>query len=515
MKEETERLEIIRRYYGGASFRAIARALRVDRKTVAGVIRAHGHQRQEGKSALLTPRSRRSRLDAHAEQITDLLARYPDLTAVRLYEELRATGFKGGYSIVKERLRELRPRPTQEAVVRFETGPGVQAQMDYSPYDIDFSSEGKRRVHAFSYVLAYSRRRYLRFVESQDFTTTVREHVRAFQHLGGVAGVCLYDNMKVVVLSWDGGQPVYNPRFLAFSMHYGVRPWACKRRRPRTKGKVERPFLHIETNLLNGRTFSSLDHLNTFVAETWLPQVDQKVHETTKRPPLEMWQEECPHLLPLPEKPYDTAEVLYRSIGPEWHFPYKQNLYSVPWSRVGQTVPVRITETEIIVYGPDLSEIARHHLLPPGAGQKRTDPRHAPTSDERRRHEQLAHRFAELGPSGPRFLEELVRQRRYGKDEAHRVLALLASYDRQDLIVAMGRACHYRAFSLTAVERILQAQAQPKPLLRILEAQAQERVQALMGDQPVPPRPTAEYSHLLEPCEGDHGQGQESEDRTS
>src|SRR5260370_13223596 len=79
-------------------------------------------------------------------------------------------------------------------------------------------------------------------VESQDFPTTVREHVRAFEYLGGAATVCLYDNMKVVVQGWDGEQPVYNTRFLAFAFHYGFRPWACRPRRTQTKGKVEKPF---------------------------------------------------------------------------------------------------------------------------------------------------------------------------------------------------------------------------------------------------------------------------------
>ena len=130
--------------------------------------------------------------------------------------------------------------------------------MDYSTYDLDFTDEGRRRVYAFSYVLGYSRRQYLHFVESQDFATTVREHIRAFEHLGGVAATCLYDNMKVVVSGYDGDDPVYNPRFLAFAAHYGFRPVACRPRRPQTKGKVERPFGYVETSLLGGRTFRGL-----------------------------------------------------------------------------------------------------------------------------------------------------------------------------------------------------------------------------------------------------------------
>jgi transposase len=502
---EPERLEIIRRYHGGASFRAIARAMGIDRKTVAVVIRAYERERREPHSALPRVRSRRSKLDAYADRITALLGRYPDITAVRLDEELRAAGYKGGHTIVKERLRELRPHPTEAPVIRFETGLGVQAQMDYSPFDIAFTEEGQRRVHAFSYILGYSRRRYLRFVESYDFTTTVREHVKAFEHLGGAATVCLYDSMKVVVQTWDGEQPIYNTRFLAFAFHYGFRPWACKRRRPQTKGKVERPFFHIVTHLLNARSFTSLAHLNSFVAEEWLPQIDHRKHDTTGRPPLEMWEEERAHLVPLPAHAYDTAEVLYRTVGPEWHIPYKQNFYSVPWSRIGQTLPVRITETELIVYAPQVQEIARHELAPPGAGQRLTKPEHAPGRDEKRRHEQLAQRFAELGAEGPRFLEELVRTRRYGKDEAHRILGLLAGYARNDVVAALERACRYRAFSLTAVERILAAQAQPKSILESLEAEARPHLAALVGDQPVPPRSTAEYLHLLQDSTPEHG----------
>jgi len=164
--------------------------------------------------------------------------------------------------------------------------------MDYATYDLDFTDEGRRRVYAFSYVLGYSRRQYLHFVEAQDFATTVREHIRAFEHLGGVAATCLYDNMKVVVSGYDGDEPVYNPRFLAFAAHYGFRPVACRPRRPQTKGKVERPFAYVETSLLGGRTFRDLGHLNE-VAAWWPAEVaDVRVHRQTRVRPIDRHAEE-------------------------------------------------------------------------------------------------------------------------------------------------------------------------------------------------------------------------------
>ena len=132
------------------------------------------------------------------------------------------------------------------------------------------------------------------------------------------------------------------------------------------------------------------------------------------------------------------------------------------------------------------------------ANQRVTQAKHAPGRDEKQRHQQLEKRFCELGADGPRFLQELVRSRRYGKDEAHRVLALLASYKREDLVAALARACRYRAFSLTAVERILAAQAQPKSALDTLQSEARPRLASLVGEQAVPPRPTADYLHLLD-----------------
>jgi transposase len=512
---ELTRNEIIRRHQGGASMRAIARSLRIARKTVRRALDQQEQDRTAGPRhpELPPPRQRRaSSLDAHDDLMRELLGRYPDITAVRMLEELRARGFAGQYTIVRQRLRELRPTAGREPVLRFETAPGAQAQMDYGTYELDFSQEGRRRVNLFSYILGYSRRQYLRFVESQDFETTVREHIRAFEYLGGVAATCLYDNMKVVVSRYEDDEPIYNPRFLAFATHYAFRPWACRRQRPQTKGKVERPFQFVEGNLLNGRSFRSIEHLNELTA-CWLAQVaDVRVHRETKRRPVDLHAEEQPHLLPLPEKPYDTAEVVYRTVSPEGWISYRQNVYSVPWQHIARVLPVRITECDVIIYGPNLEELVRHRLLPRTVtGQRSIQNDHLPGEDLRKKHAILPARFAELGTVASRFLEGLIAENRYGKDQAHKVLALLGTYHRQDIIVALERAVRFRAFSLSAVERILAVQARPKTPLDALADEERCHLRPLMTDRPVPPRPTGEYQSLFEQEPLEHADPPDSE----
>jgi transposase len=490
---EQKRNEIVSRFQAGASMRRIARELGLARNTVRGVI--DRVQAQWAGTASAPPARRRPRqLDPYEGVLQDLLGRYPDLTATRLLEELRQRGFSGGYTVVRQRLRELRPPAVPVPVIRFETSPAAQAQMDYSTYDIDFTAEGRRRVYAFSYVLGYSRRQYLRFVESQDFATTVREHVRAFEYLGGVAATCLYDNQKVVVTGYEDGVPIYNSRFLAFATHYGFRPLACRPHRPQTKGKVERPFGYVESSLLNGRTFTTLNHLNETTVWWQEAVADVRILREAGKTPLQLYAEERPFLIPLPAQRYDIFPVIYRTVNVEGLITYRQNGYSVPWRYIGHALPVRITESELIISSPQLEEIARHPLWPPRAvGQRRVQPEHRPTADAPRRQAELEARFAELGATASQFLQGLLQAQRYGKDQAQRVLALLGSYTRSDLIAALERAVHYGAFSHAAVERILSVQARPKSTWETL---TERQIPPWLDDLPVFPRPTSAYQHL-------------------
>jgi hypothetical protein len=122
----------------------------------------------------------------------------------------------------------------------------------------------------------------------------------------------------------------------------------------------------------------------------------------------------------------------------------------------------------------------------------------------------LAQRFAEFGPAGVRFFEELLRARRNGKDEAGRVLGLLTVYHREDLVRALERAVRYRAFSWSAVERILAAQAKPRSAMEALVIDAREQLDAILRQTPLAPRSTADYQPLL--AESDDEESHEGED---
>jgi hypothetical protein len=296
----------------------------------------------------------------------------------------------------------------------------------------------------------------------------------------------------------DGDVPIYNPRFLAFATHYGFRPVACQPRRPQTKGKVERQFWYVETNLLNGRTFRSLAHLNEVTAGWLRDHADTRIHRQTGQSPLQRHAVEVPHLIPLPATAYEVASVVYRTVSVEGFIVWRQNQYSVPWRYLGQVLAVRVLPDELRVYNPQLEEVARHRLLAGNlSGQRCVDGDHHPAaSDGRQRLKVLAERYEELGPVGVQFLAGLLRTQRYNRDQAQRVLGLLGSYARADVVGALERAVRFGAYSVSAVERILACQARPRGVWTVMTDPTRPA-----GSEAVGPRPTSEYQPLLPPVE--------------
>jgi hypothetical protein len=226
---------------------------------------------------------------------------------------------------------------------------------------------------------------------------------------------------------------------------------------------------------------------------------DVRMHRETKQRPLDRHAEERPHLIALPATPYDVAIVEYRVVNVEGFVAYQQNFYSVPWRHIGQALPVRVTDIELIVFGPKIEEVARHRLLPRGVtGQRSEQQPHRPNADPRQHEALLRERFAELGPNALRFFDGLVKAQRYGKAQACKVLALLGTYAHKDLLAALERAVRFGAYSLNAVERILATQAQPKSVLDTLAEHERRHLPDWLRDNPVSQRPTADYLHLVE-----------------
>ena len=179
---------------GKVNISALSKSTGHDRKTIRKYLskpRDYPHQYRHLKAGKLDPF--KGYLESRIEQ-------FPFLSSIRLLEEIRNQGYDGGYTIVKDYIRTIRPKRSVIAEIRYETKPGVQAQVDWSDcLYLTFDGETKR-INCFSMILGYSRMRYVEFTTSTDIQTFLLCHQHAFDYFGGVTQEILYDNMKVVVI---------------------------------------------------------------------------------------------------------------------------------------------------------------------------------------------------------------------------------------------------------------------------------------------------------------------------
>lgn len=297
----------------GGSKSALARQWGISRDTIHRWIRDGDLGRDLDAAAVrYGPRPAvPTKLDRFKAVIEDRLAAYPDLSAVRLLDEIRAAGYDGGYSQLKAFVRRVRPAPPPDPVIRFETPAGRQAQVDFARFRFPW---GVR--YALLVVLGYSRLLWCRFYPRQDMRALMDGLEEAFAYFGGVPQELLFDQMKAVItrdLRLEGGALVRNAEFLRFARHWGFTARACRPYRARTKGKVERPVRYLRGNFVYGRTFlqdADLDHQR----QLWLERVaNVRVHGTTReRPRVRFDRDERLLLQPLAPRRY-TSLVLERA----------------------------------------------------------------------------------------------------------------------------------------------------------------------------------------------------------
>jgi transposase len=480
------------------SEREVERRLKVTRSTIHRILQRHRHATTIGDLAVLKPKRipRTSKLDSFKEQIHALVSKFPDARPKRVHQILSGAGFTGGYTIVKDYLRSIAQKPVVEVVERFETAPGEQGQQDWSPYKFTFGTQ-----HAFSFILGYSRRQHMEFMDGEDLYQLMRGHVHAFARLDGVPATCLYDNQKAVVIRWELGQPIYNTKFLAFATHYGFRPRALPKRRPKLKGKVERPFLFLETSFLNCREVSDADDLRAQFAH-WLDNDnDLRIHETTRRRPIDLHAEERPHLLPVPVLAYDTSEVVYRIASTEALIEWDGNYYSVPPKYVAQSLAVKVGEHTLAVYSPDIERLVEHDLQPPGCGEVYRKPEHAISRSSKRAKDLdlLAPIFLAWGPAADEYLTGLKRtQSRTVAHHVAHILELKRRYSPDDIVIALEHALRYHAYDARAIDRILASQARERTLEEPLPQPFKEELAQWIRDNPLKPRALNEYQRLIE-----------------
>lgn len=481
--------------------RAIARTLRVSRNTVSKILNAHRQARVEPHLALAAPpprAPRASKLDAFRPKVMELLSKYPDITAQRVFEELQGVNYEGSYTQVKVLVRKLRPparpKPSLETPRH---GPGKMAESDWTPCTIDFTTGLRQLVQVFDYVLVSSARKSFRLYERSDFYALLDGHVVVFERLGGCAEVCKYDTQKAVVLGWEGSQPIYNPRFLAFSTYYDFRPLACRRWHPNDKPRAERSFWEFERSFLNGRSFRDLDDMRAQLAYWERATCDLRPHKHNKSTPLSRFVEEEPHLRPLPRHPYDTARVIYRLCSLEGFVAWDGNYYAIPYDHVTDILPLRVTQKELFVYAPDLHLLARHELAPRSAGAK-LDPQgfHRRYKTAVVDIDQLRQTFEDIGEEALGFF--LLLQSALGRQARHharQILLLRERYATDDLVRAFRHARDYGACDHHSIARILAARAAPRRLAEYVAEETAERLGRL-GPDATCPRDLDEYDRL-------------------
>jgi len=298
----------------GMSIRAIAKHHQLSRNTVRRYLR------DAAKTPTYSKRERKpSKLEPYKSYLQErITAAKPDwIPAVVLFREIQAQGYEGKEGIVKNYLRPFKT-PITEPVVRFETPPGKQMQVDFTTI-----SRGRRKLKALVATLGYSRASFVRFSEHERQEDWLAGIEAALHYFGGVPQDLLFDNAKCIMIERDAfgeGQHRWNSHLLQMARDYGFKLRACRPYRAKTKGKVERFNGYLKHSFITPLAASlkqaglelDVDIANGQIGP-WLSEIaHQRIHGTTGEKPQDLLDKERWSLQALPVRTETNALVLVK-----------------------------------------------------------------------------------------------------------------------------------------------------------------------------------------------------------
>ena len=433
----------------GLSVSQIAAALELDPKTVAKwIARPTYRPRASGR--------RPSKLDGFKGQIAALLERHP-YTAQQLFQQLQAKGYTGGYSILKEFIRQVRP-VRQPAFLSLEFAPGECAQVDWGSFGSVTVGSTRRRLSFFVLVLCYSRLMYLEFTVSEGMEHFLSCHRRAFEFLGGVPEKVMIDNLKVGVLRHPAGEPAsFHPRYLDLAAHYGFRPVACNVAKANEKGRVENAVGYVKKNFLAGLELPSFAAVNP-AAVVWRDTVaNVRLHGETRRKPSELFAEEKPRLRPLPVHPYDGAVVRPISANACCHVVLDTNRYSVPHLYASQKLTLKLYPDELLLFHHE--KLIATHPRSYDRRQLLRNPDHLRDLVAHRRNartQTLLLSFLALSPHAEPYARKLADKRLNAPHHIQKIVALSELYGAAKVDRALQDALTFEAIGVEYIANLLE-----------------------------------------------------------
>jgi transposase len=482
------------------SERTISLRLHCSRHTVAKAVRLDQPPSAE------TPR-RGSMLEPYQNQIDALLAKHPDLSAVRIHEEIArgADGFRGSVTLVRRYLHGRRPRRSRVyQEVHYE--PGEAVQVDWGDCGRVAVGGASRRVSVFVAVLCYSRLMFIEFTLSQRKADFYRALVAALSFFGGSPRKVIVDNLKAAVLNGSGREACYHPDFLALCGSFCLQPVACQRRDPESKGIVEGGVRYVKRNALAGRA----EQLATFedyqaLAVTWRDDVaNVRRHETTHERPVDRFQTERSLLRALPALPFDTDEVVPAVVSPHARVKFDGNRYSVPPQFVRKSVMIRADRKHLLVL--HAGQVIARHVRCYDRGQPIVLPDHRLAALERRQRSgpsSLEQDFDALGTVARQFHLELKSRPVKTSVHLRRLLKLAQLYGVQEVVAALARASQLGTYDAAYVENLLLAERRRRQLPTPTLPTPQRR--ELIDEIQLDPSDPALYDRLFRlPSEDDH-----------